>query len=109
MGEENTQNMRPSQFRIVFLGVTDLANSAQARKRARQAVKRRERNMSARSAMRTAIKKVLKAAAAGEKENATKAYTEVVPVIDKMSGKGLIHKNTAARYKSRLNARVRAL
>lgn len=86
-----------------------MANSAQARKRARQAVKRRERNMSARSAMRTAIKKVLNAANAGDKENAASAYKAAVPVIDKMTSKGLIHKNTAARYKSRLNARVRAL
>lgn len=86
-----------------------MANSAQARKRARQAVKRRARNMSARSAMRTAIKKVLKAVAAGEKEQAADAYKAAAPVIDRMSGKGLVHKNAAARYKSRLNARVRAM
>ncbi len=86
-----------------------MANSAQARKRARQAVKRRARNMSARSSMRTAVKRVLNAVNAGEKEQATDAYKAAVPVIDRMAGKGLIHKNAAARYKSRLNARVRAL
>jgi small subunit ribosomal protein S20 len=59
--------------------------------------------------MRTAVKRVLNAVNAGEKEQATDAYKAAVPVIDRMAGKGLIHKNAAARYKSRLNARVRAL
>ena len=86
-----------------------MANSAQARKRARQAVKRRARNMSARSAMRTTIKKVLNAVTAGEKEQAADAYKAAVPSIDRLVGKGLLHKNTGARYKSRLNNRVRAL
>lgn len=86
-----------------------MANSAQARKRARQAVKRRARNVSARSSMRTAIKKVLNAVATGDKELATSSYQAVVPSIDKIVSKGLLHKNTAARYKSRLNTRVRAL
>jgi len=86
-----------------------LANSAQARKRARQAIGRRARNMSARSSMRTAIKKLRSALEAGDKDTATQAYKEATPVIDKMAGKGLIHKNTAARYKSRLNKDLRAL
>lgn len=86
-----------------------MANSAQARKRARQAEQRREHNASARSAMRTSMKKVIKAVAAGDKDAAQAAYKAAVPVIDSSCGKGHLHKNTAARYKSRLNARVRAM
>lgn len=86
-----------------------MANSAQARKRARQAVIHRARNVSNRSSLRTAIKKVINAVAAGDKESATSAYQAAVPVIDKMARKGLIHTNKAARHKSRLNASVRAM
>jgi len=86
-----------------------LANSAQARKRARQAEKHRTHNASMRSALRTACKKVLKISAAGNREQAETAYREAVPVVDKMARKGLIHKNTAARRKSRLNAQIKAL
>jgi small subunit ribosomal protein S20 len=86
-----------------------LANSAQARKRARQAVTRRARNMGSRSALRTAIKKVVNAVAAGDKETASSAYQAAVPVIDKMARKGLIHANKAARHKSRLNASIRGM
>lgn len=84
-----------------------MANSAQARKRARQAAARRVHNASARSNMRSAMKKVIKAVAAGDKDAAQAAYKAAVPVIDSSCGKGYLHKNTAARYKSRLNARVR--
>lgn len=84
-----------------------MANSAQARKRARQAEARRVHNASARSAMRSAMKKVIKAVASGDKEAAQNAYKAAVPVIDSSCGKGYLHKNTAARYKSRLNTRVR--
>lgn len=59
--------------------------------------------------MRTAIKKVLKAAAEGNAEQAAAFYKEAVPHIDTMVSKGIVHKNTAARTKSRLNARVKAL
>lgn len=59
--------------------------------------------------MRTFVKKVLKAIGSGDKAQAEAAYKEAVPVVDKMAGKGLIHKNKAARYKSRLNTRIRAL
>ncbi len=90
-------------------GESILANSPQARKRARQAAKRRVQNHSQRATMRTYIKKVLKAVAAGDREAAQAAYQAAVPVIDRMAGKGLIHKNKAARHKSRLNARIRAL
>jgi small subunit ribosomal protein S20 len=86
-----------------------LANSAQARKRARQAAVRRIHNASARSNMRSAMKKVIKAIAAGDKDAAQAAYKAAVPVIDSSCGKGYLHKNTAARYKSRLNTRVRSM
>lgn len=86
-----------------------MANSAQARKRARQAEKHRQLNASQRSAMRTTIKAIRKAIAAGDKPQATAAFQAAVPVLDRMARKGLIHKNTAARGKSRLNNAVRAL
>ena len=62
-----------------------------------------------RSSMRTAIKKVINAVEAGDKELAARSYKDAVPVIDKMANKGLIHTNKAARHKSRLNASIRAL
>ncbi len=86
-----------------------MANSVQARKRARQAEKHRLRNASQRSAMRTAIKKVNAAIATGDKSAAEAAFLAAVPAIDKSVGKGLIHGNKAARHKSRLNAKIRAL
>lgn len=86
-----------------------MANSAQARKRARQAEKHRQQNAARRSMTRTYIKKVLKLIVAGDKEGAEKAYREMIPVIDSAAGKGLIHANKAARHKSRLNARIRAM
>ncbi|NIR32550.1 MAG: 30S ribosomal protein S20 [Gammaproteobacteria bacterium] len=86
-----------------------MANSPQARKRARQNIKRREHNAAQRSTTRTQIKKVLKAVRQGDKPSAEAAYTEAVPVLDRMATRGIIHKNKAARHKSRLNARIRAL
>jgi len=86
-----------------------LANSAQAAKRARQAVKRRQHNAARRSMMRTEIKKVIKAVKAGDKDNAAGALKAATPVIDRMATKGLIHKNKAARHKSRLNAAIKAM
>ncbi|GAB6067375.1 30S ribosomal protein S20 [Methylothermus subterraneus] len=86
-----------------------MANTASAKKRARQAIKRYLRNKAHRSRMRTLIKKVLKATAAGDLEAAREAYREAVPVIDSMVNKGIIHKNNAARKKSRLSARIKAL
>jgi small subunit ribosomal protein S20 len=86
-----------------------LANSAQARKRARQSEVNRKRNASQRSMLRTHIKNVIKAIEAGDATAAQTAYSKAVPVIDKSVGKGLIHKNKAARHKSRLNQHVRAL
>ena len=86
-----------------------MANSAQARKRARQSETRRGRNAGRRSMMRTYIKRVVSAIESGNKETATSAYQQMVTVIDKTSNKGLIHQNKAARYKSRLNAQIKAL
>lgn len=86
-----------------------MANSAQARKRARQADKNRLRNTGQRSMLRTHIKNVIKAVATGDAEAASSAYSKAVPVIDRMAGKGLIHKNKAARHKSRLHQEVRKL
>jgi len=86
-----------------------VANTPQSRKRARQALKRRAHNIAQRSRLRTFIKKVRSAISDGNKEAAQTAFKEAVPVIDRMAGKGMIHKNTAARYKSRLNAQVKGL
>ncbi len=86
-----------------------MANTAQSKKRARQAETHRQRNASYRAMFRTALKKVLAAITAGNKDEATTAFKAAVSVIDKTSNKGLIHKNKAARYKSRLNTRVHAM
>ncbi len=86
-----------------------MANSPQARKRARQAEKRRTHNASLRSRVRTEIKRVIAAIGSGNAEQAREAYQAAVPVIDRMADKGIIHKNKAARHKSRLNAQVKAL
>jgi small subunit ribosomal protein S20 len=85
-----------------------VANSPQARKRARQAIKSRLHNLSQKSEMRTAIKKVLKLIESKELANLTASYQEAVKKIDILAGRGLIHANKAARLKSRLNARVKA-
>ncbi|MCB5190409.1 30S ribosomal protein S20 [Methylobacillus arboreus] len=86
-----------------------MANSAQARKRARQAVKQRAHNASLRSALRTAIKKIIKAVEAGDKTAAQSVFNENVSVIDRITDKKIIHKNKAARHKSRLSAAIKAL
>ena len=86
-----------------------MANTAQARKRVRQANKRRARNMGSRSALRTAIKKVVTAIKVGDKATAQTDYACAVKLIDSSAHRGLIHKNKAARHKSRLNAAIKAL
>jgi len=86
-----------------------VANIKSAQKRARTAEKTRKHNMGLRSKMRTKIKNVLKAVDSGDKDAAVAAYKEAVPVIDSMVGKGIVNKNKAARHKSRLNARLKAL
>ena len=86
-----------------------LANSPQAKKRARQAEKNRQHNASMRSTYRTYIKKVESAVSAGDQDSASAALLAAIPIIDRMVSKGILHKNQAARYKSRLNASVKAL
>ena len=86
-----------------------MANIKSAKKRAKQAEKTRKHNMGLRSRMRTKIKNVIKACDAGDASAAQTAYKEAVPVIDSMINKGIVTKNKAARHKSRLNARVKAL
>lgn len=86
-----------------------MANIKSAQKRAEQAVKRRSHNMTMRSKMRTALKKVRAAAATGGKAAAAEALKQAVPVIDSMVNKGIVHKNAAARHKSRLTALVKGL
>ena len=86
-----------------------MANSAQARKRARQADRRRLNNQGQRSNMRTYVKKVVKAIASGNKEAAAEAFKQAMPVIDSSANQGLIHRNKAARHKRRLNAQIKAM
>ena len=86
-----------------------MANSPQARKRARQAEGRRRHNASQRSMVRTYIKRVDAALDGGTQSEAAAALASAIPVIDGMVNKGIMHKNKAARHKSRLNAKVKAL
>ncbi len=86
-----------------------MANIASAKKRARQAEKLRRHNASQRSFLRTQIKNVINAIEAKDKEAAQTAFKAAVPVIDAMVSKGIIHKNKAARHKSRLNSHLQAL
>jgi len=86
-----------------------MANTAQARKRARQAVKQNAHNSAQRSTLRTAIKAVRKAILAGDKAAATSIFQASVSTIDSIADKKIIHKNKAARHKSRLAAALKAL
>lgn len=86
-----------------------MANTAQARKRARQAQKHRLHNASRRSLLRTRIKQVLKAIEAGDQAAARSAYALAVPIIDRMVNTNLVHRNKADRHKSRLNTRIKAM
>jgi len=86
-----------------------MANSAQARKRARQSEKQRQHNTSLRSEYRTAVKKVIKAVEAGDKSAAQAVYQQSVSVLDSIADKNIVHKNKAARHKSRLSAAIKAL
>ena len=95
-------------FSTIFWRFT-LANSLSARKRARQAEKNRMRNASRRSHVRTQIKRVVAAIESGDKAAAEAAYKAAVPAIDNSVGNGIMHRNKAARHKSRLNAKIRAL
>jgi small subunit ribosomal protein S20 len=86
-----------------------MANTAQARKRARQAEATRMRNASLKSALRTAVKKVKKAIATGDKAAAAKTLVETQAVIDKVADKRIVHKNMVSRTKSRLSSAIKAL
>jgi small subunit ribosomal protein S20 len=86
-----------------------MANSAQARKRARQAEVSRQHNASLKSTLRTAVKKVRKAIAAGDKAAAAAQLQASQAVIDRIADKKIVHKNTASRTKSRLAQAVKAL
>jgi small subunit ribosomal protein S20 len=86
-----------------------LANTAQARKRARQAAVRRLHNRARRTDLRTRVKKVYTAAASGDATATQDALREAEPVLDRMAARGLIHRNKAARHKSRLAKRLRAV
>jgi small subunit ribosomal protein S20 len=86
-----------------------MANTAQARKRARQSANQRLHNMDQRSSLRTAIKKVRKAIAVGDKAAAQTVFVASQKIIDSIADKKIIHKNLAARQKSRLSAAIKAL
>lgn len=86
-----------------------MANTKQAKKRVRQSEKHRRHNASMRSMLRTYIKKVTAAIAAGDHKAAAASLQTATPVIDRMVSKGIIHKNKAARHKSRLTAHVKKM
>lgn len=86
-----------------------MANIKSAKKRARQAVKHRQHNVSMLSAMRTLVKKVRTAIAKKDKTTAMEAFKAAVPALDSSESKSLIHKNKAARIKSRLNTQIKQL
>ena len=86
-----------------------MANSAQARKRARQAEATRKRNASLKSELRPAVKKVKKAIAAGDKAAAAKTLQTSQSTIDRIADKKLFHKNAASRTKSRLAQAIKSM
>ena len=86
-----------------------MANTAQARKRARQSVALNMHNSSLRSMLRTAIKRVRTAIDTGDKAAAAEVLQKATSVIDRVADKNIIHKNKAARHKSRLSAAIKAL
>ena len=86
-----------------------MANSKQAAKRAKKSVKQRAANMSLRTTLRSAIKKVQKAIASGDAKAAEAALRAEQSTIDAIADKRIIHKNKAARHKSRLAARAKSV
>lgn len=86
-----------------------MANTPQSKKRARQAVKSRIRNAAQRSTMRTYVKRVIKAIASGDKALASTEFQLATSSLDQLASKGLIHKNKAARHKSRLSAQIKTI
>ncbi len=91
------------------IGELSVANIKSAKKRAIQSETHRKHNIALKSTYRTYIKKVETAIATNKKEDALKALKESVPVLDKVASKGIIHKNKAARLKSRLNDKIKNL
>jgi len=86
-----------------------LANTKQAKKRVRQSEKHRQLNASMRSMLRTYIKKVIAAINSGDQKAALSSMQEATPVIDRMASKGIIHRNKAARHKSRLTMHIKKM
>ncbi len=86
-----------------------MANTDSARKRSRQAEKQRRHNASLRSALRSAIKNVKKAIADGDKAGAKQSLIQSTSIVDRIADKKIIHKNKAARHKSRLDAAIKAM
>lgn len=86
-----------------------MANIKSAKKRAKQTVVRNARNTAQRSRLRTAVKNVVKALDANDVAGAQAAFAVAQPILDRFSARNLIHKNKAARHKSRLTARIKAL
>ena len=86
-----------------------MANTKSAEKRAREAIVRRAQNVAHRSKVRSAVRKVVEAIKAGKKTEAAAALMAASPIIDSMARKGIIHKNKAARHKSRLAGQIKAL
>jgi small subunit ribosomal protein S20 len=86
-----------------------VANIKSAKKRAIQSENRRKHNVALKSTYRTYVKKVEAAIATNKKENAVKAFKESAPILDKAAAKGIVHKNKAARLKSRLNDKIKNL
>jgi len=86
-----------------------MANHVSSLKRARQTITKTAVNRANKSKLRGALRLMREALAAGDKKTLTEAYRSTVSVLDKSVQKGVLHKNTASRYKSRLNARVKAV
>ncbi len=86
-----------------------MANTSQARKRVRQANKARARNASQKTEFRSSVKKVLKSISEKNKGQSSQDYKKAVSIMDKLVTKGLLHKNKAARHKSRLNKQLKNL
>ena len=95
-------------FRVPYLGFI-MANTDSARKRSRQSEKQRRHNASLRSTLRSAVKNVNKAIAGGDKAGAKQALSKSSSIVDRIADKKIIHKNKAARHKSRLAAAVKAM
>lgn len=93
----------------VFFRKFSMANTAQARKRARQAVAQNAHNSALRSRLRTAVKAVRKAIAGGDKAAAADVFKKAQSTIDSIADKKIVHKNKAARAKSRLSAAIKAM